>query len=55
MTQEGRPGRFVFPPWTNLARPILAITLVAAPVSRILRHMASIPPAITRNAAHTSP
>lgn len=32
MMQEGRPGRFVFPPWTNLARPILAISLVAAPV-----------------------
>ena len=32
MTREGRSALFVFPRWTNLARPLLAITLVAAPV-----------------------
>ena len=31
MTKDGRSALFVFPRWTNLARPLLAITLVAAP------------------------
>jgi hypothetical protein len=31
MTKDGRSTPFVFPRWTNLARPLLAITLVAAP------------------------
>ena len=32
MTHDGHRARFVFPRWTNLARPLLAATLVAAPV-----------------------
>jgi hypothetical protein len=32
MTRDGRDARFEFPRWTNLARPLLAVTLVAAPV-----------------------
>jgi menaquinone reductase, multiheme cytochrome c subunit len=32
MTNEGRGALFVFPRWTNLVRPLLAVTLIAAPV-----------------------
>ncbi len=32
MTKAGRGALFVFPRWTNLLRPLLAVTLVAAPV-----------------------
>jgi menaquinone reductase, multiheme cytochrome c subunit len=36
MTSEGRGALFVFPRWTNLLRPLLAVTLVAAPTYLVM-------------------
>jgi hypothetical protein len=36
MTKDGRGALFVFPRWTNLLRPLLAVTAVAAPVYIVL-------------------